>query len=84
MFWPAIAGARHGGQPGRIGSLWPAGATPSGALDRRALGRLIFARPAERLWLEALTHPLVKEAFTRDLAWHHQLATVVLVAPPPV
>jgi len=55
--------------------------TPSGALDRRALGRMIFARPGERRWLEALTHPLVKEAFTRDLAWHHRAATVVLVAP---
>ena len=55
--------------------------TPSGALDRRALGRMIFARPTERRWLEALTHPLVKEAFTRDLARHHQAATVALVAP---
>lgn len=55
--------------------------TPDGALDRRALGRIVFARPRERRWLEALTHPLVKEAFTRDLARHHQAATVVLVAP---
>lgn len=54
---------------------------PSGALDRRALGRIVFAQPAERRWLEALTHPLVKDAFTRDLARHHQAATVVLVAP---
>ena len=55
--------------------------TPSGALDRRSLGRIVFARPRERRWLEALTHPLVKDAFTRDLARHHQAATVVLVAP---
>ena len=55
--------------------------TPGGALDRRALGRIVFARPRERRWLEALTHPLVREAFTRDLARHHQAATVVLVAP---
>ena len=55
--------------------------TPDGGLDRRALGRMIFAQPAERRWLEALTHPLVAQAFTRDLARHHQAATVVLVAP---
>ena len=55
--------------------------TPDGGLDRRALGRIVFARPTERRWLEALTHPLVKDAFTRDLARHHQASTVVLVAP---
>ncbi|MXW41300.1 MAG: dephospho-CoA kinase [Synechococcus sp. SB0668_bin_15] len=55
--------------------------TPGGALDRRALGRIVFARPGERRWLEVLIHPLVKDAFTRDLAWHHQVATVVLMAP---
>ena len=55
--------------------------TPSGALDRRALGRIVFSQPAERRWLEALTHPLVAQAFTRDLARHAQAATVVLVIP---
>ena len=55
--------------------------TPGDGLDRRAVGRIVFAQPAERRWLEALTHPLVKDAFTRDLARHHQAATVVLVAP---
>ncbi|KKZ13137.1 MAG: dephospho-CoA kinase, partial [Candidatus Synechococcus spongiarum 142] len=55
--------------------------TPSGALDRRALGRMIFDQPTERRWLEALTHPLVNAAFARDLARHDQAPTVVLVAP---
>jgi len=55
--------------------------TPGGGLDRPALGRIVFARPTERRWLEALTHPLVEEAFTRDLARHRQRAMVVLVAP---
>lgn len=54
---------------------------PSGGLDRRALGRMIFAEPTERRWLEALTHPLVAQAFVRDLVRHDQAATVVLVAP---
>lgn len=30
-----------------------------GSLDRAALRALVFAEPAERLWLEALTHPLI-------------------------
>ena len=55
--------------------------TPDGGLDRRALGHIVFAQPRERRWLEALTHPPVKDAFTRNLAHHAQATTVVLVAP---
>ncbi len=54
---------------------------PGGVLDRRALGRIIFAQPTERRWLETLIHPLVAQALIRDLARHDQGATVVLVAP---
>ena len=32
-----------------------------GSLDRRALRTRIFADPAERLWLEQLTHPAIRE-----------------------
>src|SRR3954467_960760 len=32
-----------------------------GSLDRRALRERIFADPAERLWLEQLTHPAIRE-----------------------
>lgn len=32
-----------------------------GNLDRARLRDLIFANPAERLWLEALTHPAIRE-----------------------
>jgi dephospho-CoA kinase len=31
-----------------------------GALDRRALRERVFADPAERRWLEALTHPAIR------------------------
>jgi dephospho-CoA kinase len=37
----------------------PAVILPSGALDRPALGQLIFADPTARLDLEAIIHPLV-------------------------
>lgn len=33
---------------------------PDGALDRPALGRVVFADPARRRELEAITHPLVR------------------------
>jgi len=32
-----------------------------GSLDRRALRTRVFADPAERLWLEQLTHPAIRE-----------------------
>lgn len=46
--------------------------TPDGALDRPALGRVVFADPAARRDLEAITHPLIRER-TREL---------VAAAPP--
>lgn len=35
--------------------------TPGGALDRAALGRVVFADPAARRDLEQITHPLISE-----------------------
>ncbi|USQ74936.1 dephospho-CoA kinase [Ornithinimicrobium cryptoxanthini] len=46
--------------------------TPDGALDRPALGRIVFADPAARRELERITHPLIAER-TRE---------VVAAAPP--
>lgn len=34
---------------------------PSGAVDRRALGRRVFASPAAREQLEGILHPLIRE-----------------------
>ncbi|MBM70309.1 MAG: dephospho-CoA kinase [Haliea sp.] len=39
-----------------------------GSLDRAALRRIVFADPAERKWLEQLTHPLIGEEIQRQLA----------------
>lgn len=41
---------------------------PSGALDRAALRQRVFSDPQERLWLEALLHPLIREEIVSDLA----------------
>jgi dephospho-CoA kinase len=59
-------------------------ATPVGtveAIDRAALGRIVFAEPEERRWLERLVHPLVRQRFALEL---ENLATepaVVLMIP---
>jgi dephospho-CoA kinase len=39
----------------------------TGAVDRAALGRIVFASPAARADLEAIVHPLVYEAIARWL-----------------
>ena len=41
---------------------------PDGALDRAALRKLVFDNPAERVWLEQLTHPLIREEIISSLA----------------
>jgi dephospho-CoA kinase len=52
-----------------------------GSLDRGALGRIVFADEAERRWLEALVHPLVRERFERELAALAAAPVVVLMIP---
>ena len=39
-----------------------------GSLDRAALRRIVFAEPAQRQWLERLTHPLIGEEIQAQLA----------------
>ena len=42
--------------------------TGDGALDRAQLRSLVFSNPDERLWLEQLTHPLIGQEITDQLA----------------
>ncbi|MEP0203461.1 MAG: dephospho-CoA kinase [Halioglobus sp.] len=42
--------------------------THEGVLDRAQLRSLVFANPEERLWLEELTHPLISQEITDQLA----------------
>ena len=53
---------------------------PLGNLDRAQLGAIVFADAAERLWLESLIHPYVKETLI-DEAQKLAPATVVMVIP---
>ena len=51
------------------------------AVDRAALGRIVFQDPAERQWLEQLIHPLVRERFDQELSLHAKTPAVVLMIP---
>ena len=51
------------------------------AVDRAALGRIVFQDPAERQWLEQLIHPIVRERFNQELSLHDKTPAVVLMIP---
>lgn len=53
---------------------------PDGQLDRAALRRLVFADPAQRQRLEAITHPRIAEEIRRQLAASTSPYTI-LVSP---
>ncbi|MFC6339275.1 dephospho-CoA kinase [Pseudomonas sp. CCM 7891] len=53
---------------------------PDGRLDRAALRQLIFEVPEERLWLEALLHPLIAEEIRSHLA-RARSPYAILVSP---
>lgn len=70
---------RHGPQVALAG----AGefAEPLPALDRAALGRIVFNDAAELRWLEQLVHPLVRRRFAAELERRRQAPAVVLMIP---
>ena len=41
--------------------------TPEGALDRSQLRGIVFEKPEERVWLESLLHPIIREELIRQL-----------------
>jgi dephospho-CoA kinase len=50
------------GQPAHaeIAAAWPEAVAPDGAIDRKRLGKIVFADPAARGRLEAITHPRIQ------------------------
>jgi len=66
-----------------VGAFGPAIIDASGALDREALGRIVFADPAARERLNAITHPAIarlSEARLGELRWQG-VPLVVYEAP---
>ena len=51
------------------------------ALDRAALGRIVFSDAAELRWLEQLVHPLVRQRFAAELERLREAPVVVLMIP---
>jgi dephospho-CoA kinase len=51
------------GQPAHadIAAAWPEVVAPDGGIDRKRLGKIVFADPAARSRLEAITHPRIQE-----------------------
>lgn len=54
---------------------------PAGGIDRAALGRIVFADAAERAWLEAVIHPVVRARFEAELQPLATAPVVVLMIP---
>ena len=52
----------------------------NGALDRAQLRQIIFSDPAEKTWLEALLHPIIRSETIRQLEQSQSIYTV-LVSP---
>jgi len=59
----------------------PVAAKTDAAIDRAALGRIVFADPVERRWLEQLVHPLVRQRFASELERLAREPVVVLMIP---
>ncbi|ODM31884.1 dephospho-CoA kinase [Marinobacter adhaerens] len=56
--------------------------TSEGALDRAQLRGIVFEKPEERVWLESLLHPIIREELIRQLSpENYQLPYVLLVSP---
>jgi dephospho-CoA kinase len=56
-------------------------AAEAAVIDRAALGRIVFADPAERQWLEQLVHPLVRQRFQAELERLAAEPIVVMMIP---
>jgi dephospho-CoA kinase len=63
----------------RLTERWGAEVAPRGSVDRSRVGALVFERPEELEWLEAVLHPLVSErvaSWVVGLPPHTSLAVV--------
>ena len=50
-------------------------------LDRKALGEIVFNNPIERLWLEQLVHPVVKQMMDQEIIKLSDVKAIVLMIP---
>lgn len=55
-----------------------------GTLDRASIGKIIFANPDERAWLDSVSHPLVKEELLGKLEDCRRLGAEAAVLDVPL
>ena len=60
----------------RVLEIWP-DVGSDGVIDRSALGRVVFADPAELRRLEEITHPETRRAIAEEVAAHPEEPVVV-------
>jgi dephospho-CoA kinase len=75
--------ARGGKAVAAVEAAFP-GVTKDGAIDRKALGARVFGKPAELKRLEAILHPLVREAERAFLRHCRQARHDVVVLDIPL
>jgi dephospho-CoA kinase len=59
---------RGGRAVAAVAAAFPGAEAPGGAIDRQALGREVFGRPAELRRLEQILHPMVRQVEGRFVA----------------
>ena len=57
---------------------------PDGQLDRRRIGQIAFADPAEKRWLDAAAHPVIRAAMQQELAEAEAAGVPVAVLDIPL
>ena len=67
-----------------IADAFGANMIENGALNRQALGELIFTNEKAKQTLNALTHPRVRQVFEEEIATYRQLQTPLLVLDIPL
>lgn len=74
---------RGGAAVPAIAAAFP-GVVENGAVDRQELGRRVFGQPAELRRLEAILHPLVRQAESDFLRRHRRRRTPLVVLDIPL
>lgn len=52
----------------RVASRWPEAISKDGAIDRKTLGRIVFADPVQLKELEAIVFPWIEDRLRREIA----------------
>ena len=57
---------------------------PDGELDRRAIGQMVFGSPAEKEWIDTITHPLIREEMQLRLQQEKEQGAAIILLDVPL